>query len=194
MIAVGTVIAYWLDFGFSYVDNSSQWRFPISFQVVFAILLIAGVMMLPESPRYAPYPLHISIPPTLFVACFLTWLSHRWLLNHDQHEKAGRVLAALNGAPVNDPATLQEKKIIIDSIRQIAGMEAGSGFKDVFSRGKGQHLRRMLIGSSSQMFQQLGGCNAVIVSSLPLRPFLFSSWVYFPPPARTGLIAIVPCG
>ncbi|TGZ79868.1 sugar porter family MFS transporter [Ascodesmis nigricans] len=136
MIAVGTVIAYWLDFGFSYVDNSSQWRFPIAFQVVFAFLLIGGVMLLPESPR--------------------------WLLNHDHNEQAGVVLAALNGAPVNDPATLKEKKIIMDSIRKLTSMEAQSGFKDVFSRGKGQHLRRMLIGSSSQMFQQLGGCNAVI--------------------------------
>jgi hypothetical protein len=47
--------------------------------------------------------------------------------------------------------------VIMESIATVQGVEATSGFKDVFSRGKGQHLRRMLIGASSQMFQQLGG-------------------------------------
>lgn len=30
VIAVGTFIAYWLDFGFSYINSSVQWRFPVS--------------------------------------------------------------------------------------------------------------------------------------------------------------------
>ncbi|GFG17456.1 sugar transporter STL1 [Aspergillus lentulus] len=32
----------------------------------------------------------------------------------------------------------------------------------VFTGGKTQHCRRMLLGASSQFFQQIGGCNAVI--------------------------------
>lgn len=32
----------------------------------------------------------------------------------------------------------------------------------VFTGGKTQHFRRMLLGCSSQFFQQIGGCNAVI--------------------------------
>lgn len=32
MVAVGTFIAYWLDFGLSYVDTSVQWRFPVAFR------------------------------------------------------------------------------------------------------------------------------------------------------------------
>jgi hypothetical protein len=35
-------------------------------------------------------------------------------------------------------------------------------FSDLFTGGRTQHFRRMLIGSSSQIFQQLSGCNAVI--------------------------------
>jgi len=131
MIAVGTVIAYWLDFGFSFIDNSSQWRFPIAFQIVFAFLLIVGIMILPESPR--------------------------WLLNHGDEAEAQKVLAALNQTTEDNEETQMEKKVILDSIAVVAGVESTSGFKDVFSRGKGQHLRRMLIGASSQMFQQLGG-------------------------------------
>lgn len=136
MIAVGTVIAYWIDFGMSYVDDSSQWRFPITFQILFAVLLIAGIMVLPESPR--------------------------WLLNHGHETEALKVLAALNATTETNEETQTEKRVILDSIKTLAGVQASSGFKDVFSRGKGQHLRRMLIGASSQMFQQLGGCNAVI--------------------------------
>lgn len=33
---------------------------------------------------------------------------------------------------------------------------------DLFTSGRTQHLRRMLIGASAQIFQQLSGCNAVI--------------------------------
>ncbi|KAI5801136.1 hexose carrier protein [Geopyxis carbonaria] len=150
MIAVGTVIAYWLDFGFSYVDNSSQWRFPITFQIVFAALLIAGVLVLPESPR--------------------------WLLNHDRQEEATIVLAAINGTTVNNEVTQQEKRVILEGIQIIAGATQNSGFKDVFSRGKGKHLQRMLIGASSQMFQQLGGCNAVIYYC----PVLFEESIKLP--------------
>ncbi|PWN86958.1 general substrate transporter [Acaromyces ingoldii] len=52
IIAVGTFVAYWIDFGFSYVNNSSQWRFPVAFQIVFAVLLFAGMLGMPESPRW----------------------------------------------------------------------------------------------------------------------------------------------
>jgi MFS family permease len=48
-VAVGTAIAYWLDFGLSFVDSSVSWRFPTAFQIVFAMILIAGVWVLPES-------------------------------------------------------------------------------------------------------------------------------------------------
>lgn len=37
-----------------------------------------------------------------------------------------------------------------------------ASYKDLFTGGPTQHFRRMLVGSSSQIFQQLSGCNAVI--------------------------------
>lgn len=48
---------------------------------------------------------------------------------------------------------------------------------DVFTGGKTQHFRRMLLGSSSQFFQQIGGCNAVIY----YLPVLFEQSVHQSP-------------
>ncbi|TVY85638.1 Sugar transporter, partial [Lachnellula willkommii] len=49
---VGLCIAYWLDFGLSFVSGPVQWRFPISFQAFFAIALVLQTLPLPETPRY----------------------------------------------------------------------------------------------------------------------------------------------
>jgi hypothetical protein len=41
----------------SYVNNESQFRFPLALQVLFAIITFIGVIFLPESPRWVSYPL-----------------------------------------------------------------------------------------------------------------------------------------
>jgi len=109
------------------------WRFPISFQIFFGIILIVGTWCLPESPR--------------------------WLISKDRHEEGLIVLAALRGVSVHDPGVVLEKTLILDSIA--ASGKTGS-IKNMFTGGKTQHFRRMLLGCSSQLFQQIGGCNAVI--------------------------------
>lgn len=52
IIAIGTAIAYWIDFGASYGPDDLVWRFPIAFQIVFGIIIIVGMAFLPDSPRY----------------------------------------------------------------------------------------------------------------------------------------------
>ncbi|KAH8786787.1 general substrate transporter [Hyaloscypha sp. PMI_1271] len=52
---LGISVAYWLDFGLSFVDNGMsavRWRFLLAFQCVPALLLLAGIKFLPDSPRY----------------------------------------------------------------------------------------------------------------------------------------------
>ncbi|KAJ9482389.1 hypothetical protein VN97_g11043 [Penicillium thymicola] len=51
IVAVGTFVAYWIDFGLFYVNSSVQWRFPVAFQILFAIML-TGALMLPDSPHW----------------------------------------------------------------------------------------------------------------------------------------------
>ena len=51
----GVVVAYWLSYGLSFVDNGEsafRWRFPIAFQILPLILLLAIVWFFPESPRW----------------------------------------------------------------------------------------------------------------------------------------------
>ncbi len=52
---LGISVAYWLDFGLSFVDNgysAVRWRFLLAFQCFPDILLMAGIKFLPDSPRY----------------------------------------------------------------------------------------------------------------------------------------------
>ncbi|GAA5988946.1 hypothetical protein JCM5350_007491 [Sporobolomyces pararoseus] len=135
MIAIGTALAYWIDFGLSYVHTSFNWRFPIAFQVVFAIGLVVGVQLLPESPR--------------------------WLMSQGRHVDAQRVVAALQGDRYDGPETIAQTRLIMQTIEQTKALGAIKK-RNMFSNGPTQHFRRMLLGSSSQVFQQIGGCNAVI--------------------------------
>ncbi|KAI0399892.1 general substrate transporter [Xylaria palmicola] len=51
----GVVVAYWLEFGLSYIDNGGsafRWRFPIGFQIIPLLVLLGAVWFFPESPRY----------------------------------------------------------------------------------------------------------------------------------------------
>ncbi len=63
-------VAYWVDYGCSYIDNGAQWRFPIALQIFFALSTILLISFLPETPR--------------------------WLLSHDRIEEAMDVLQRLH--------------------------------------------------------------------------------------------------
>ena len=52
LITGGICLSYWIDFGMSFCSSSISWRFPIAFQIVFALIILAFVLELPESPRW----------------------------------------------------------------------------------------------------------------------------------------------
>lgn len=143
MISTGTMIAYWIDFGFrcvpalvkrnpklttssrSYLDNSASWRVPIALQCIFAVALIALITFLPESPR--------------------------WLVSKGHYVEAQKVIAALEPAPFNDEVVLLQLKVINDSLEG----QTRQRKRDLITNGPTQHARRMLLGASSQFFQQV---------------------------------------
>lgn len=91
VIAIGTMIAYWIDFGCHYGPQDLVWRFPIAFQIVFGVVIIVGMYLLPESPR--------------------------WLIANDKVTEGERVIAALKGLELEDRETQVEKNLVIDSVR-----------------------------------------------------------------------------
>lgn len=112
------------------------WRFPIAFQCFFALIVLGITTRLPESPR--------------------------WLLSHDRQDEATVILAALQAKPVDDAEVKLEAGIILDSIKMAGGFGESTPISVLFTGGKTQHFRRMMLGAGSQFMQQLSGCNAVI--------------------------------
>lgn len=83
----GVMVAYWVDYGMSYVTSGAQWRFPISVQIFFALSTIALIAVLPESPR--------------------------WLIYHDLHSEAKEIFSRLHG--FDQPETVEHEmtKILV---------------------------------------------------------------------------------
>ncbi|KAK9320851.1 general substrate transporter [Lipomyces orientalis] len=75
----GVVVAYWLEYGLSYIDggfSALRWRFVIAFQIIPLIALLAVIWIFPESPR--------------------------WLVKNDQKEEALYILRRLRGTETSE--------------------------------------------------------------------------------------------
>ncbi|EGD91270.2 hypothetical protein H112_01065 [Trichophyton rubrum D6] len=150
LITGGICLSYWLDFGFSFLEPSSvSWRFPIAFQIFFALIIMFVVMGLPESPR--------------------------WLVLKGQEDEAMNVLAALSNLDREDRFVHSEFSAIKDTVIE---MQKGS-FKDLFTMDKDRHLHRVILAYVNQMFQQISGINLITYyaatiyeGSIGLSPFL----------------------
>ncbi|EGD99308.1 sugar transporter STL1 [Trichophyton tonsurans CBS 112818] len=150
LITGGICISYWLDFGFSFLEPSSvSWRFPIAFQIVFALIIMFVVLGLPESPR--------------------------WLVLKGHEDEAMNVLAALSDLDREDRFVHSEFSAIKDTVIE---MQKGS-FRDLFTMDKDRHLHRVILAYVNQMFQQISGINLITYyaatiyeGSIGLSPFL----------------------
>lgn len=107
---------------------------------MFAIALFFGMYLLPESPR--------------------------WLIKHGRMDEAKPVMTALEGKDSTPEAVDAEARLIHDAIHRSNSGEAS--YRSLFTGGQTQHFRRMLIGASSQFFQQFTGANAAIYYSTVL--------------------------
>ena len=141
MIAVGTFIAYWVDFGLYHAKNSTvQWRFPVALQIFFGLFVVSGALLLPDSPP--------------------------WFVKRGYPSEACEVLAKLKNSTTDSDEVLSEFNFMKADVE--AAQRAQASWKTLFTFGKTQEFQRLLCGCAGQFFQQFTGCNAAIYYSTVL--------------------------
>jgi len=126
-----------VDFGFYFLDpNDISWRFPLAFQIVFCLIILAFVLSLPESPR--------------------------WLIFAGREDEAVNVLGALNGEAPDSRFVKEEFYAIKDTVLEAST----SSWRDLFTMGEDRHFHRVVLAYVNQMFQQITGINLITYVSI----------------------------
>lgn len=134
LISAGIMIAYWIDYGFYFLEGSIRWRFPIAFQSFFTLIVMGGLLFLPDSPR--------------------------WLIMRGRDDEAQYVISRLLNKPINDREVMTEMTLITEAL---ASQSKGGSFKmkELLTSGPSQNLRRTIIAMAAQFFQQICGINLI---------------------------------
>ncbi|OCB89303.1 general substrate transporter [Sanghuangporus baumii] len=132
-ITWGILLQYFVQFGCSYIDGVSSFRIPWGLQMIPAIILAIGIMWFPESPR--------------------------WLVDHGREEEALEVLADLHAHGNKDDSLVQ---LEYEEIRQQVYFEKQEGAKSYMDLFKPGITRRVMLGTSLQMWSQLSGMNIMM--------------------------------
>ncbi|KAI1404978.1 putative sugar transporter [Hypoxylon fuscum] len=129
-------LANWISYALYSQRDAFQWRFPLSFQVIFFFLIAPLLFFVPESPR--------------------------WLLLMGKEQNALEVLARLAGkaVPTNDMVVTAEFRSIKVAIE--LEREDRTPIMDVLSfRDKTHNFRRLILSCGTQFMQQFSGINAL---------------------------------
>lgn len=98
-IALGITLAYFIDFGLSFISGPVAWRIPIVLQIPMALAVSIVLIGLPETPR--------------------------WLWQHDRIDEAIDVMVKVYDIDETDPYITQEKTEIVKAIE----IERANSFK-----------------------------------------------------------------
>lgn len=132
LITGGICLSYWINYGFAWIgDQEVAWRFPLAFQIIFAIIIFTSIYNLPESPR--------------------------WLVMVGRDDDAYEVLEALNEKPRSDPEIQKEFHDIQQTVLE---MSKGS-FRSLFDMSEYREFHRVVLAYVNQMFQQISGINLI---------------------------------
>ncbi|KAJ1642815.1 hypothetical protein J3B02_000517 [Coemansia erecta] len=132
-ITWGLLVAFWVDYGCSFIKSNASWRIPIGVQIVPATVLFVAMFFMPYSPR--------------------------WLVDHDKIEEAHKVLARLRAnGDFNSLEVMEELEDIKDAVR-VERETAVRSYKELF---RFPIRRRVILGVVIQALQQLTGINVVM--------------------------------
>lgn len=132
----GIVIVTFLNYGMRYIKTHFSWRFPLGFQMFFALGTLFLTPFFPESPR--------------------------WLISKGHNEKAKQNISQLLGEPVDSSEVEAMYTDVIVHVEEEQRAAKERGFWDLFKRDKLHNLRRVILGATSQFMQQFGGINCVL--------------------------------
>lgn len=130
-ITLGIFLGYCTTYGTKTYSDSRQWRIPLGLCFLWAIFLVAGMLNMPESPRY--------------------------LVEKSKIEEAKSSIARSNKISIEDPAVYTEIQLIQAGIDREAS--AGKASWKELVTGKPKIFRRVLMGIMLQSLQQLTGDN-----------------------------------
>ncbi|GLB40433.1 putative major facilitator superfamily, sugar transporter (TC 2.A.1.1) family protein [Lyophyllum shimeji] len=157
-ITFGIMVSFWIDYGTNYIggtgahQHEAAWRIPLALQLVPAVILGAGILSMPFSPR--------------------------WLVNQGRDDEALVVLSRARGLPPDsDLVQIEYLEIRAQYLFEKETSEAkfpqyqdGSfasnfklGFYDYLSLLTNRNLfYRVAVGSLTMFFQQWTGVNAIL--------------------------------
>lgn len=136
-ITVGLLAASVVNVITSRIHNSSSYRIPLGLQLVPALIITAGLLILPETPRF--------------------------LVKKGRKEEAGISLSRLRRLDITHPALIEELHEIIAN-HQYELTLGDDSWKEIFV-GTPQLARRTFTGCGLQMLQQLTGINFIMYYS-----------------------------
>lgn len=132
-ITIGLFVAAVVTYFTSEIDGPACFRIPVGLQFVWASILLFGLFILPETPRY--------------------------LIKRGMHSSAAAALSRIRRLDITHPALVEE----LAEIEANHAYELSLGpstYRDVLF-GTPHLGRRLLTGCGVQMLQQLSGCNYV---------------------------------
>jgi hypothetical protein len=157
-ITLGIMISFWIDYGTNFIgghgdgQKEAAWLLPLALQLAPAVLLGAGMIFMPFSPR--------------------------WLVHHNKEAEAHQVLAKLRGLPQDHELielefaeiraqSLFEKKSLRENWPHLTEQTPMNIFKlqwvaigSLFTtRGM---FKRVIIATMTMFFQQWTGINAIL--------------------------------
>ena len=121
----------------SYTSSEAAFRFPLAFQMVFALITLAGIQFLPESPR--------------------------WLVAHERYDEAQHVLWSIEpdarSLDEHDPRLTYELNEIRKAIAEERQAAKGASKFAILKNGPQKFFYRTMLGIGGQFMQQISGIN-----------------------------------
>jgi MFS family permease len=133
----GIMLVYWVDYGFGKIAGgpSYAWRIPVILQCIFLVPMLFIIAIIPETPR--------------------------WLLSHHRSDEALDVMRRLNNKKMSDEAILRMHADVTNVVAYEESLGSGT-WGDLLRDDDIRSRKRFLIACGIQIFQQLGGINALI--------------------------------